>query len=779
MYLHPEEKIIEGVIETYMTVLSEGFSPVLLYSGGKDSEVCLGAFLVAHQRLVKKNIKPNKSYLLTSDTLVENPEVDNLKSYKLSKLKEYCELNSIPLEIRVSKPAIMSSFQARVIGGRGLPTTVSSTYRQCTHELKISNNEKELRQLKANLSKEEQEKLFLVLGSRDQEGTIRANNIAKQNGAKDALTKGTSGENFLYPIKHLEVDEVWYFLSYAGNGSRKKWMSYLNNHDETIELYKDSAGECVILQPDSNEDDITSKNHSSCGARHGCWSCLAMGDSGDKSMKQFLTQDRYSYMQPLNDIRNYLQEVLKDYTKRRVAGRTINHGHIKLQPDCLSASECRKLLKACLTADQQELFRADEVSEKIRNKKIIATEYNLRMSKPQFQIISPEHLIAIDWNWMLIGLFEQPHEALKVLQEVVVDCDYLYLEKLSNEKEPMPPARYLPVGTSWFDNYELEGLSSPLAALLDDSSGCLSSTIITNKITGKKKVVQGFNLEDSFTIDPYGAEMLLNFDLDRLIEKRNSYNTPNEGIHTYMRYGTVSIPQRMIHKYDEMVARGAKFRKLGLSADLTWKDVATMGISKEDYNKIESLMKIAKVSKSYLLPETGSVEHIINKALEVVTKDITDYIEKHIIADIAQKNHTSFLYRQHLDTLQFGIEQYIDSCNDVFLHINKGVKFFGLECTGTKGLKALNVAKINYNSIKKAAIEHAVTSIHKKINNLRLDGASDILDTLITSKTILPGTITSIIDDFENIFGVIKITQIDNKDIYKHKPSILNLSVFR
>lgn len=780
MYLHPEEKIIEGVIDTYMAVLSEGYSPIILYSGGKDSEVCLGALLVAYQRLASKNIELSKAYLLTSDTLVENPEVDNLKSYKLSKLKEYCQLNSISLEIHVSKPAIMSSFQARVIGGRGLPTMVSSTYRQCTHELKISNNERELRKIKANLSKDEQEKLFLVLGSRDQEGTIRANNIAKQNGAKDALTKGSNGDNFLYPIKHLEVDEVWYFLSYAGNGPRKKWMSYLSNHDETIELYKDSSGECVILQPESNEDDVTSDNHSSCGNRHGCWTCLATGDSGDKSMEQLLTQERYSYMQPLNDIRNYLQEVVKDYSKRRVAGRTINHGHIKLQPDCLSASECRKLLKACLTVDQQELFRADEVAEKIRNKKILATEYNLRMSNPQFQIISPEHLIAIDWNWMLIGLFEQPHEALKVLQEVVVDGDYLYLEKLSNEKQSMPPARYLPVGTSWFDNYELEGLSSPLAALLDDSSGCMGSTTITNKITGKKKVIQEFNIEDSFTIDPEGAELLLNFDLDRLIEKRNNYNTPNEGIHTYMRYGTVSIPTRMIHKYDEMVARGAKFRKLGLSADLSWEDVLNVGISKDEYNKIEMMMKTPKLKKlSFATKPGANSELVMQEAIDLVVPLLQDCIERYVISYVAIKNNKESVYGQDLFLLQLNIEAFIDKCDAIFLHLHKGLAYLGIKITGTEVLKQFSVIRSNYNNKKLECIKSTVDALYCKINNLKCNNDIPLLE-IITDKMLIPGNCKTLTDDFKSSLGVL----LDNdptKEIYKGrlKPSIANLSVFK
>jgi 3'-phosphoadenosine 5'-phosphosulfate sulfotransferase (PAPS reductase)/FAD synthetase len=777
MLLHPEEKIIEDVITTFEKVLEEGFIAVLLYSAGKDSEVCLGTWLIAIQRLIKRGIKVNKQFLITADTLVENPEVDNLKYHKLTMLKDYCALHCIPLEIHVSSPSIMSTWQSRVIGGRGLPTTVNSTYRQCTHELKIDGNEKTLKNIKNSLSDEEKNKLFLVLGSRDEEGTIRANNIAKENGASDILTKGSNGENFLYPIKHLCVDEIWYFLSYSGTGPRKKWLSYMKNHDETILLYKDSAGECVILQPDSNEDNVTSSNHSSCGNRHGCWTCLATGDSGDKSMANFLKEDRYSYMQPLNDIRNYIHEMLKDYTKRRVAGRTINFGHIKLQPDCLSASECRKLLKACLTADAEEELRAQIVSRKLDNKELMPTEYNLRMSNPQFQIISAEQLVAIDWNWMLIGLFEQPHEALKVYQEVRIDMEHYYLPLIFNKKQTMPPARYLPVGSTWYDNYELEGLSSPLVALLDEPTGCLSGMTISDKHTGKSKVIQQVRIEDTFSIDPEGAELIIAFELDRLIDKRNQYTTPNEGIHTYMRYGTIALSERMLNKYDQMVTRAAKFRKLGLSADLTWMDVQSMGISKAEFDKIDNLMSVKKVSVSYLTPVPDlKPKEIIANALNAIKPDLIEYVKKYTYNHVAMLNNENSMYGQSLFLLQRDIELYIKNCDAIFLNLESGSKKLKIKSNNTDILKYLSTAKFEYNNIKKTALEKALYYIQEKINKPESLGNHEILDKLFNSSTQHSNKTKDLLEGRLGIVDAVEgVNEVYNQ---RKKPSLIQLSVF-
>nr|CQB46295.1 hypothetical protein [Vibrio cholerae] len=114
------------------------------------------------------------------------------------------------------------------------------------------------------MSKEQKAKLIMLLGSRDLEGAIRKNNIAKMGGDDIKISK--SGNKYsLYPIKTWSSANVWEYLTYSGNRPSSVLPSYLEDHYQTVDIYRDSgAGECVVFQADTDTDG--GAGQSSCGS---------------------------------------------------------------------------------------------------------------------------------------------------------------------------------------------------------------------------------------------------------------------------------------------------------------------------------------------------------------------------------------------------------------------------------------------------------------------------------------------------------------------------------
>lgn len=560
---------IRGAIDVYKELLSLGYQFVIASSFGKDSETCLGLFINACIELMNEGATLMPQYLVTSSTLVENPEVEVLKYRKIKALKGFCEISGLPLEVVETSPSLANTWQVKIIGGKSLPTMTNSSHRQCTVDLKISASNAALKRIKKSIPKERRDKLCIVLGSRDSESVIRAKNIEKFDGSSTQVVSTPEG-SFLYPIKDFLVDDVWYFLIKSGQGKGKKYLSYLKNHDETVDLYKDSAGECVMIQVDTNEDGVSQSDHSACGARHGCWTCGAMGSGGDKSMENLIQSDpeKAKSLKPLNEIRNFMVSSYYDLNRRRLTGRTLHDGYIKIAPDCFSADLCRDLLKACLTADYHEAKRAQQHGE-----------------KRKFQIINLEQLFAIDWTWSVSGLFHKPFEALKVFWEVYEEQDFFFPGASEVERVSMPKPRYLYVGDSWYQgSYLTKGMANELSGLVGEESSCYQGMVIKSGKHGAKEV-QSVVTDEALGVNKEVASFALEYDLESLLNKREVYKG-NYAAQYYLSTGLIKLPRKMLSKYDEMLARAQAMNDLGLTGDKGIQEKYDMAISQDEFKSL-------------------------------------------------------------------------------------------------------------------------------------------------------------------------------------------------
>lgn len=268
--------------------LSDEIPWVIGYSGGKDSTAVLQLVWLAlcdlpqHQRS-----KP--VYVISTDTLVENPVVSLWVGKSLDKIDEQAAEQGLPLTAHKLTPALGDTFWVNLIGrGYAAPR---QKFRWCTERLKINPSTNFIRSV-VQMHGE----AILVLGTRKAESVARAKvmNRFEQERIRDRLSpNGNLPNSFVYsPIEDWSNDDVWMFLMQVKN----QWG--YNNRD-LLTMYQGASadGECPLVV------DTTTP---SCGdSRFGCWVCTLV--EKDKSMHAMIQNDEEKeWMLPLLELRNRL-----------------------------------------------------------------------------------------------------------------------------------------------------------------------------------------------------------------------------------------------------------------------------------------------------------------------------------------------------------------------------------------------------------------------------------------------------------------------------------------
>ena len=127
-------KVFEDIIQEMAIVYQHDKRPWMIgYSGGKDSTLLCCLVMEMLQRLPKEKV--NKTvYIVSSDTMVENPIVKNYM-HRMSAM-----INATGKELKVKAdiiyPETVQTFWSLVIG-LGYPTPEPPGFRWCTERLKI------------------------------------------------------------------------------------------------------------------------------------------------------------------------------------------------------------------------------------------------------------------------------------------------------------------------------------------------------------------------------------------------------------------------------------------------------------------------------------------------------------------------------------------------------------------------------------------------------------------------------------------------------------------
>ncbi|MBW4679702.1 MAG: DNA phosphorothioation system sulfurtransferase DndC [Microcoleus vaginatus WJT46-NPBG5] len=380
------EKLTEEIQELYC---QDDIPFAVGWSGGKDSTAVLQLIWYAIAKIpVEKRTK--KIYVLTNDTLVENPIVSAWVRKSLEQMKIAAQEQGMPIEPHLTYPAAKDTFWACLIG-KGYPAP-RKRFRWCTERLKIKPADSFIRDVIRSNGE-----VILVLGTRIAESSQRAATMAKHREwrVRDRLNTNPSRPNSLIylPIEDWRTDEVWIYLNQWPN----PWGQ---NNKDLMTMYRGATAdnECPLVV------DTTTP---SCGdSRFGCWVCTMVNK--DKSMEAMIQNDEEKeWMQPLLDIRNELD--MEDDRHKRDFRRI--YGRVELFERNVEGEISVEPMPGPYTKEWREYWL----------RRVLEAQTQIRKTGPEemrdITLITQEELIEIRRIWL-----EEKHEfddsLPKIYQEV-------------------------------------------------------------------------------------------------------------------------------------------------------------------------------------------------------------------------------------------------------------------------------------------------------------------------------------------------------------------------
>lgn len=261
---------------------------VVGYSGGKDSTAVLQLVWEALST-VPKHERHKPVYVISTDTLVENPIVALWVSKSLETMSAAAEDQGLPLTSHRLTPATENTYWVNLIG-RGYPAP-RHKFRWCTERLKIMPSTQFITSVVQRHGE-----AILLLGTRKAESAARARVMERyeKTRVRDRLSpNGSLANSYIYtPIEDWTNDDVWMYLMQVAN----PW-GY--NNKDLLTMYQGASpdGECPLVVDASTP---------SCGdSRFGCWVCTLVEQ--DRSMKAMIQNDEEKeWMLPLLELRNRL-----------------------------------------------------------------------------------------------------------------------------------------------------------------------------------------------------------------------------------------------------------------------------------------------------------------------------------------------------------------------------------------------------------------------------------------------------------------------------------------
>ena len=282
------------IIEEMRLVYLHDQRPWMLgFSGGKDSTLlCQLTFEML--KTLKPEERHKKIYIVTSDTMVENPIVKAYMHRMSEAINRASQAEQLNIEAHILYPETRQTFWSLVIG-LGYPTPEAPGFRWCTERLKINPSNK----FTYDTIKKDGE-IVILLGVRKAESAARSKSISSHEIEGKILSPHVSiPKAYVYnPLTEIPNSVVWEYLlkgdAVSAWGTDNKYL---------FSLYQgENLGEEQSVVGEIDKDKIPITGNS----RFGCWCCTMVKE--DKSLQNFIDHGA-DELKPLRRFRNWLVEL--------------------------------------------------------------------------------------------------------------------------------------------------------------------------------------------------------------------------------------------------------------------------------------------------------------------------------------------------------------------------------------------------------------------------------------------------------------------------------------
>ena len=320
------------------------------YSGGKDSTLlCQLVFEMLLSLPEYKRWKP--VYIVTSDTLVENPIIKKYMHRMSAAINLASEEQKLNVQAHMIYPETRQTFWSLVIG-LGYPTPEPPGFRWCTERLKIIPSNA----FTYNTIKKDGE-IVILLGVRKAESAARSRSISSREiEGKILVPHEQIPKAYVYsPLADVKNENVWEYLL---KGDGKSAWGTDNNY--LYSLYQgENLGEEDSVVGQVNKDNMKVTGNS----RFGCWICTMVKE--DKSLKNFIDHGATELI-PLRDFRNWLVELrsnpeARDYRRRNGSVYVMANGEYGRGPFTMDAR--KEILRRLLRLENETGFDLISIEE--------------------------------------------------------------------------------------------------------------------------------------------------------------------------------------------------------------------------------------------------------------------------------------------------------------------------------------------------------------------------------------------------------------------------------
>ena len=130
-----KEKIQSVIKRLKKEYLADSRPWVVTFSGGKDSTTVLQLVTEMLLELRKENKDTKRVYIVSSDTGVEMPIIEDYTTNKLTQIDNFIQKEKLNMEVNLLKPKVTEGFWNLLLG-KGYPSP-NQTFRWCTDRMKI------------------------------------------------------------------------------------------------------------------------------------------------------------------------------------------------------------------------------------------------------------------------------------------------------------------------------------------------------------------------------------------------------------------------------------------------------------------------------------------------------------------------------------------------------------------------------------------------------------------------------------------------------------------